>query len=208
MLAQEEEARLKANKVQHLNAKWMAAHQHIDMILDEIKTRLEGDPIDSLELLKVKRNQLMAVKEYLKETASLMDSMFNEDCEQTEVTMEAEATKKTQAEAKIRACEEQIAKLQAAINASKATSTGAAMPAVTEAPAAPTTRPLIGTRFKRRPLPSFRSGKLRDYPMFKADWEETVKGNFEPAEERRAIRECVPKDIKPDIISMKSLEEI
>ena len=194
--------------MQQLKAKWKAVHQHIDTSLDEIKTRLEGDAIDSLELLKVKRNQLMAIREYLKESASLVDSMFNEDREQTEVTMEAEATKKTQAEARIRACEEQLAKLQAAINASKATSTGAAVPAVTEAPAAPTTRPLIGTRFERRPLPSFKSGELRDYPSFKADWEETVKGNFEPAEEHRAIRECVPKDIKPDIVRMKTMEEI
>ena len=144
-----EEVRLKASKVQQLNAKWKAVHQHIDTSLDEIKTRLEGDAIDSLELLKVKRNQLMAIREYLKESASLVDLMFNEDREQTEVTMEAEAIKKTQAEAKIRACEEQLAKLQAAINASKATSTGAAVPAVTKAAAAPTTRPLIGTRFER-----------------------------------------------------------
>ena len=35
-----------------------------------------------------------------------------------------------------------------------------------------------------------------------------MKGNFEPAEEGHAIRECVPKDIKPDIVRMKSMEEI
>ena len=58
-----EEVRLKASKVQQLNDEWKAVHQHIDTSLDEIKTRLEGDAIDSLELLKVKRNQLMAVKE-------------------------------------------------------------------------------------------------------------------------------------------------
>ena len=49
---------------------------------------------------------------------------------------------------------------------------------------------------------------MRDYPTFKADWEETVKGNFEPAQERRAIRECVPKTIKPEIERMKTMEEI
>ena len=204
-----EEIHLKASNVQQLKAKWKAVHQHIDTSLDEIKTRLEGNAIDSLELLKVKRNQLMAVKEYLKETASLMDSMFNEDHEQTDMMMEAEAIKKTQADTKIRACEEQLAKLQAAINASKAASTGAATPAVTKAPAAPTMRPLIGTRFERRPLPSIKSGELRDYQSsFKADWEETVKGNFEPAEERCAIRECVPKDVKPNIIRLKTMEDI
>ena len=155
--------------MQQLGNKWKAVHQHIDTSLDELKTRLEGDAIDCPEMLKVKRNQLMAVKEYLKETASLVDSMFNEDREQTDVTMEAEAIKKTQAESRIRAYEEQLAKLQAAINASRATSTGAAVPAVTEAPAAPTTRPPIGPRFERRALPAFKSGKLRDYPTFKSD---------------------------------------
>ena len=150
MLASEEEARIKANKVQQLSAKWKVIHQHIETILDEIKTRLEGDPIDSLELLKVKSNQLMAVKEYLGESASLMDSMFDEDPEQMVVTMEAEATKKTQADSKIRACEEQLAKFQAAINASKVSSTEAATPAVTEAPTAPTMRPTpMGPRFER-----------------------------------------------------------
>ena len=65
--------------------------QHIDTILDELKVRLEGEPISSLELLRVKSNQLTAVKEYLVESATLVDSMFDEDPEQTVVTMEAEA---------------------------------------------------------------------------------------------------------------------
>ena len=81
--------------MQQLNDKWKAVHHHINTSLDEIKTRLEGDAINSLELLKVKRNQLMAIREYLKESASLVDSMYNEDREQTDVTMEAEAIKKT-----------------------------------------------------------------------------------------------------------------
>ena len=49
---------------------------------------------------------------------------------------------------------------------------------------------------------------MREYPTFKADWEETVKGYYEPTEERRAIREQVPKEIKPDIIRLKTMEEI
>ena len=73
-----EEVRLKASKVQQFNAKWKAVHQHIDMSLDEIKTSLEGDAIDSLELLKAKRNQLMEVKENLREYPSLVDSIINE----------------------------------------------------------------------------------------------------------------------------------
>ena len=65
----------------------MAAHQHIDTILDELKVRFEGEPICSLELLRVKSNHLTAVKEYLVESATLVDSMFDEDSEQTVVTM-------------------------------------------------------------------------------------------------------------------------
>ena len=35
-----------------------------------------------------------------------------------------------------------------------------------------------------------------------------MKGYYEPAEERRAIREQVPKEVKPDIIRLKTMEEI
>ena len=35
-----------------------------------------------------------------------------------------------------------------------------------------------------------------------------MKGYFEPVEERRAIRECVPSDIKPDIVRLRTMEEI
>ena len=125
--------------MQQYNAKWKGVHQHIDTSLEEIKTSLEGDAIDSLELLKVKKNQLMEVKENLKESASLVDSIINEDLEQTDAMMEAEATKKMQAVSKIRACEERLAKLQATINTSKTSSTGAAAPAVAESPTAPPT---------------------------------------------------------------------
>ena len=44
--------------------------------------------------------------------------------------------------------------------------------------------------------------------MFKSDWTKTVHGYLDPAEEQRAIRECVPKDIRPDIEKLESMEEI
>ena len=49
---------------------------------------------------------------------------------------------------------------------------------------------------------------MRDYPTFKSDWAKAVTGYFEPSEEQRAIRECVPVDIKPDIERMLTMEEI
>ena len=67
---------------------------------------------------------------------------------------------------------------------------------------------MIGPRFERRPLPTFKSGKLRDYPTFKSDWLEAVVGYFKPSEERCAIRDCVPEDIRPDIERMRTMEEI
>ena len=57
-------------------------------------------------------------------------------------------------------------------------------------------------------MPTFKSGELRDYPTFKSDWSEAVVGYFKPSEEQRAIRECVPDDIRPDIERMQTMEEI
>ena len=36
----------------------------------------------------------------------------------------------------------------------------------------------------------------------KSDWAEAVDGYFKPSEERRAIRDCMPEDIRPDIERM------
>ena len=82
-----EEARVKAlasrRKVQQYTANLKAAHQHIDKKVDEIKASLEGEAISSLEVLKVEENRLMQVKEILKESKSLVNSIINEDPEQT-----------------------------------------------------------------------------------------------------------------------------
>merc|ERR1711867_225029 len=65
-----------------------------------------------------------------------------------------------------------------------------------------------GPRLERWPLPTFKSGELRDYPTFNSDWEEAVDGYFKPSKERRAIRDCVPEDIRPDIERMRTMDEI
>merc|ERR1712215_136640 len=88
---------------------------------------------------------------------------------------------------------------------------GVAVPAsaITVSSAAPLTRSApTGPRFVRRPLPTFKSGKLRDYPTFNSDWAEAVDGYFKPSEERRAIRDCMLEDIRPDIERMQTMEEI
>ena len=96
-------------KVQQYTAKWKGVHHHIKKSLEEIEASLEGDAIDSLEVLKVEKDRLMQVKESLKESASLVDSIINEDPEQTDAMTDAEATKSVQAVSKISACEECIA---------------------------------------------------------------------------------------------------
>merc|ERR1711989_135838 len=81
--------------------------------------------------------------------------------------------------------------------------------AIAESSAAPSTRSApTWPRFERRPLPTFKSGELRDYPTFKSDWAEAVDGYFKPSEERRAIRDCVLEDIRPNIKWMQTMEEI
>ena len=173
------------SKVQQYNAKWKAAHTRIDMTLEEIKTSLEGTAIDSLEVLKVKEDQLARVSESLKESASLVDSIITEDPEQTDAMTDSEAAKAVQAVSKISACEERIARLRATINASLTSTTGAAppTPATIESTAPSTRLATIGPQFERRPLPTFKTGKLRDYPTFKSDWSEAVNGYFKSSEE-------------------------
>ena len=92
-LASEEEARLKElknaedvrlkalnseQKVQQYTARWKGVHHRIEKSLEEIKASLEGDAIGSLEVLKVKEDRLMQVKESLKESASLVVSIIIE----------------------------------------------------------------------------------------------------------------------------------
>ena len=66
-------------KVQQYTTKREGVHRRIDRALEEIETSLEGNPIDSLEVLKVEKDQLMQVKESLKESASLIESITTED---------------------------------------------------------------------------------------------------------------------------------
>ena len=106
--------------------------------MEEIETNLGGDAIATLEELEVEEDQLRQVKESLEESASLMDGIINEDPQQMEAMKDAEATKSVQAESKIRACKKRLAGFRATINASKASSTGAAVPATTESSTVPT----------------------------------------------------------------------
>ena len=44
--------------------------------------------------------------------------------------------------------------------------------------------------------------------MFRSDWLEAVHGYFKLSEERCAIRDCVPDDVRPKIERMRTMEEI
>ena len=164
-------------KVDQLTANLKAAYLHIDKKLEEIKAGLEGEAITCMEVLNVRENRLKQVREVLKESKSLVSSIIDEDPNQTVALVDAEGAKALEADTKISACEEILARFRATIN--KASGTGTTI----EASDAPTTRRPIGPRFERQSLPNFKSGELREYPTFKKDWEEMVKGNFEPAQE-------------------------
>ena len=44
--------------------------------------------------------------------------------------------------------------------------------------------------------------------MFRSDWLQEVNGYFKLSEERCAIRNCVPDDVRPKIERMRTMEEI
>ena len=135
---------LKVSRVRQLGERWEAAYQHIETVLGELKTWLEGEPIDNVELLGVKSAQLNEVKAQINSSVSLVDAMFTADPDQTTLTMEAQGTRKTQAEVKVHACEELMAKMKSAINAKNA-----AVSQVTQPNDSWTTLGLFQPEFKR-----------------------------------------------------------
>ena len=144
---------LLSRKCSSTPTRWKGAHHRIDRALEEIKASLEGAAIDSLEVLKVKEDRLVQVKESLKESASLVESIIIEDPEQMNQLMESEDAKSLQAASMIRACEDRLARFRATINAGKTSSTGMPTPAstITESSTAPSTRLApTGPRFERR----------------------------------------------------------
>ena len=88
----------------------------MDIVLGELKTRLEGEPIDNGELLGVKSAQLEEIKAHIKSSATLVDSMFAENPVQVVITRKTQGMRVTQAQIMVHACEELVAKMQAAIN--------------------------------------------------------------------------------------------
>ena len=67
-LAQQEEARLKANKVAQLTAKLKAAYTHFNNKLEEIKAGLDAEVITCMEVLDVRISPLKQVKELFEES--------------------------------------------------------------------------------------------------------------------------------------------
>ena len=177
--------------------------------MGELKTRLEGEPIDNGELLAVKSAQLEEIKAHIKGSATLVDSMFAENPVQVVITRETRGMRVTQAEIKVHACEELVAKMQAAINARNAAIVEAAAAAATAATAeASAAKKKIGPKFEKQSLSDFKSGKLREFPTWKKDWTEMVSGNYDDAYEMRLIRNCVPESVRHVVSRFKSMPEI
>ena len=74
-------------KVEQLITRWNGVHHRIDEALkeleDSLRASLEGDPIISLEVLKVKEYRLMQAKEGLKESSNLVNQIIIEDPSRT-----------------------------------------------------------------------------------------------------------------------------
>ena len=198
------------SKVRQLGERWEAAYQYIETFLGELKTRLEGEPIDNIELLEVKSALLDEVKTQINSATVLVDSMFTTDPDQSVITLEAQGTRRTAVEVKVHACEELVAKMQVVINARntatvEAAAAAAAAAEVVEVPAA---RMKIMPKFKRQSLPNFTSGKLREIPMFKKDWLELVYDRYDPAHELRLIRKSVPKSVRHVVTRLTSMTKV
>ena len=139
-------AETRVSRVCLLGEKWGGAYHRIETLLGELQTQLEGEPIDNLELLKVKTRNLNEIKEQLNAAAAMVDAMFTADPDQTEVTLDAQAMRRTATEVKVNKCEDLVTTMQAAINARNAANAKAAAAAaaaiaappaeVAEAPAA------------------------------------------------------------------------
>ena len=61
--------------------------------------------------------------------------------------------------------------------------------------------------YDKRKLPKF-SGAKRDFISFRRDWKSLVTGKFALDLELKEIKFAVPKEIKPDLKNLRSLEEV
>ena len=198
------------SRVRQLGERWGAAYQHIETVLGELKTRLEGEPIENVELLDVKSALLDEVKAQINSATALVDSMFTTDLDQSVITLEAQGTRRTAAEVKVHACEELMAKMQAAINVRNAATIEAAATATAAAEVVEVlaARKKITPKFERQSLPDFTSRKLREFPMFKKDWLELVSDRYDPAHELRLIRKSVPELVRHVVTRLTSMTEV
>ena len=100
----QENANRKVSRLCLLGERWGGAYHRIETVLAQLKTRLEGEPINNLELLEVKSTQVDEIKEQIIAAAALVDAMFTADPDQMVVTLDTQATRRTAAEVKVHEC--------------------------------------------------------------------------------------------------------
>ena len=61
----QEDANRKVSRLRLLGERWGGAYHRIETVLAQLKTRLEGEPINNLELLEVKSTQVDEIKEQI-----------------------------------------------------------------------------------------------------------------------------------------------
>ena len=113
----QENANRKVSRLRLLGERWGGAYHRIETVLAQLKTRLEGEPINNLELLEVKSTQVDEIKEQIIAAAAIVEAMFTADPDQEVVTLDTQATRRTAVEVTVHECEELVTTMKAAINA-------------------------------------------------------------------------------------------
>ena len=115
----------KESRIRTLGEKWTAAYHRIDTVLAQLKTRLGGEPINSLELLEHKSARLEEIREQLNAADNIVEALFAVDPDQDMVTLEIQSAKRTAAEVTNDECEDLVRTMKTAIEAKVAAETEA-----------------------------------------------------------------------------------
>ena len=124
-----------------MGERWTGAYHRIDTVLAQLKTRLGGKPINSLELLEHKSARLEEIREQLNAADAIVDALFAVEPDQNTVTLETQATKRIATEVVIDECEDLVKTMKMAIEAKVAAETEATARATAGAEAAPVVVP-------------------------------------------------------------------
>ena len=131
----QENANRKDSRIRLLGERWTGAYHRIETILAQLKTPLDGKPINSLELLEHKSTRLDEIREQIVAADAIVEALFTVDLDQEVVTLATQVMRKTAVEVTIDECEDLVRAMKTAINARFAAAAEAAARAVAAAAA-------------------------------------------------------------------------